>query len=138
MRVIGIDVSGSKAIFVALEQKLDNTIEDITGKFNSLGLGDHKDSVELKRFKNTIFDFFDGIRPDAIAVVAKSTGGQYKGSAISFKIEGLLQSYEGLNVQIVAPVFNKCLPEKKGVDCCAKVCLSEGCGEIGLVFNSKK
>jgi hypothetical protein len=102
MKVIGIDIRGSKAFFVALE-RIGNSIEDVTGNFTSLELKDHKDSAELRRYQDTIFDFLRGIASNTIGILSKNTGGKFQGSSVSFKIEGLIQCYPEMDIEIVSP-----------------------------------
>jgi hypothetical protein len=119
MRVIAIDIRGSKAAFAALEGT-EGSISDLTGKFTSLDLKDQKDSAEIKRFQHTVFDFFRGIGANKIAVLGKNTGGKFMGSAVSFKLEGLIQCFQDTDVEIISPQTIAAFEKKHEIPILAK------------------
>jgi hypothetical protein len=104
MKVIGIEVKGSKVIFFALESINKKNVAIIPDTLTSLNLKDHRDCTEVRMFKDMIHNFFKSISPDAIAIIAKKSKGRFQASPISFKIEGLMQCYEAADVSFIDPI----------------------------------
>ncbi|MGD9630679.1 MAG: DUF3010 family protein [Pyrinomonadaceae bacterium] len=99
MKVLGVDISGREVRIVALDNGGD-TIVNSTGTYKPLRLNGDENAATLKLFKNTLFATFDGFGPDVIVYNARNSTGKFAGSAISFKIESLIQLYE--NAEIVS------------------------------------
>jgi hypothetical protein len=105
MKIIGIEIEGAKAIFCAIEKKMDGSFGEITGDFTSLTIQDDKNCLQVREFQSTVCTFFDHINPDKIAIVSRNPKGKGKfaTSPISFKLEGLLQCYLKQDIIFVAP-----------------------------------
>ena len=103
MRVIGIEIEKKRAICFALEQNCQGTYINLTGKFKYLEIQEDQDNGEIKNFKSTIHTFFDSINPDAIAIISRQTKGRFSSSTYSFKLEGLIQCYDRVDVEFVSP-----------------------------------
>ncbi len=104
MKVIGIQIDGSNCIICAVE-KTDQDIE-LLKESKKLTLKEHHDTEEVKNFQKEIFLTFDTIQPTKIAVRVrqhKSRKGQNPPSALSFKIEGLIQLYDKIDVEFIWP-----------------------------------
>ena len=102
MTVLGISLEGSTAIFSGLE-KTSSEIVTISSKFRKLELKDHLDSKEVQSFLETVHSFFEGIQFDRIAIIKRGTKGSFAASPISFKIEGLIQTYKSKDIEFIAP-----------------------------------
>ena len=102
MIVCGIEIKGSEAIFSVLRAN-KRSILDITGNFKKLKLKDDKNCQEVKSFLETIKSHFNSLSPDRIAIIQRNKSGGFAGGAVSFKIEGLIQTYESRNVTLVSP-----------------------------------
>ena len=104
MKTLGIEISGSTAIFCGLEITNEDAIE-ITGEFKKLELEDDQSSNEVNEFKDTVDTFLKDKKFDRIAIIkrSKSTRGKFSVSPISFKLEGLIQIYKGANIEFIAP-----------------------------------
>jgi len=101
--VCGIQIAGSKAIFTILIKK-NGDIQDITtGKFRKLELKNDEICNEVRSFSKTIKSLFDNLNPKRIGIIKRNKSGQFPGSTISFKIEGLIQIYEKNNVELISP-----------------------------------
>lgn len=137
MKVIAIDIRGSKAIFLALSFQ-ESTVKNITEKFTSLELKDHKDSGQLKAYQKTIFDFLNGIAPDRIAVFGKNTKGQFQGSAIAFKIEGLIQSFPAVDVEVISPVSLAAFEKKNELPTIDTFVYQKDAARLGLYLIFKR
>jgi len=103
MRVIGIEIEKKRAICFALEQDKHGTYINLTEKFRYLEIKEDQDNGEIKNFKSSINTFFDSINPDAIAIISRQTKGRFSSSTYSFKLEGLIQCYERVDVEFVSP-----------------------------------
>lgn len=104
MKVIAIEIDKSKVIPYALEVEKNKNIVNITGDFKSLILKNDIDNSQVINFKETIHSFFDDINPDIIAIVARQTKGRFKAAPISFKLEGLLQVYDKVDIEFISPL----------------------------------
>jgi hypothetical protein len=104
MKVLGIEISGREVRIVALE-KTNNGIIDYTGKYKPITLEDDEMSGNVVLFKNTLFSVFDNFSPDEIIIKYRNPKGKgiHAPSPISFKIEGLIQTYSEAKVSFVNP-----------------------------------
>ena len=103
MRVIGIEIEKKRAICFALEQDSQGTYINLTGKLRYLEIQDDQDNGEIRNFQSTIHNFFNSIYPDAIAIISRQTKGRFASSTYSFKLEGLIQCYDRIDVEFVSP-----------------------------------
>jgi len=103
MRVIGIEIDKKRAICFALEHDSQGNYINLTGKFSYLEIKEDQDNGEIKNFKSTIHTFFNSIKPDKIAIISRQTKGRFSSSTYSFKLEGLIQCYDGVDVEFVSP-----------------------------------
>jgi Protein of unknown function (DUF3010) len=103
MKVIGIDIDKIKAIFYALEKDTNGNIFNLTGDFRYVTLNNDTDNSKVREFQSTVHSFFDDINPDRIAILKRQTKGRFKSAPLSFKIEGLIQCYEKLEIEFLPP-----------------------------------
>ncbi len=103
MKVIGIEIDKKRAICIALEKDNEGNYKDLTGKFRYLEIREDQDSGEIKNFQSEIHSFFNSINPDTIAIISRQTKGRFSSSTYSFKLEGLIQCYDKLDVEFVSP-----------------------------------
>ena len=104
MKVIGIDIDKTKAIFYALEKDANGNIINLTGDFKYVILSNDTDNSIVRAFQSTVHAVFDDINPDRIAILKRQTKGRFKSAPLSFKIEGLIQCYEKLEIEFLPPV----------------------------------
>lgn len=102
MKTIGIEIDNDRAIFFVLEQNADS-VYNVTNSFKYLKINDDKDNNEVRNFQSLIFTHFDNINPDRIAVLTRQSKGPYSSSALSFKIEGLIQCYTKKEIEFISP-----------------------------------
>lgn len=109
MRVLGLEIYGREVRYVVLD---DSTgLKDITEKYKPLQLDDDDDSQSVKMFRNQLFAIFEHYLPEKIIFKWRNTRStkafqqedDLLPSPISFKIEGLIQTYDHLNVTVVPP-----------------------------------
>jgi hypothetical protein len=101
MKTIGIDIDKKRAICFALEKDNQGTYINLTGKFKYLAIKDDQDNTEIQNFQSTIHTFFENINPDRIAIISRHTKGKFAASPFSFKLEGLIQCYNKINIEFV-------------------------------------
>lgn len=102
MKSIGIEIDKKRAICFALEKDDQGTIINLTGKFKYLEIKDDQDNNEIQDFQSTIHTFFENINPNRIAIISRHTKGKFASSPLSFKLEGLIQCYNKINVEFIA------------------------------------
>ena len=86
MKVIGIDIDKTKAIFYALEEDDKKNLKNLTGDFRYLTLTDDTDNIVIREFQSTAHSFFDKIKPGRIGILKRQTKGRFRSSPLSFKI----------------------------------------------------
>ena len=103
MKTLGIDINGSTAVFCSIEE--NNGIKDITGKMTKLELKNDESSQEVHEFVDVIHSHFNDMQFDKIAILkrAKSLKAKFPVSPISFKLEGLIQTYKESEITFIAP-----------------------------------
>ena len=104
MKVIGIEIYKKKAICFALERDSQGTYINLTGNFKYFEIQEDRNNEEIKTFQSTIHTFFNNINPDAIAIISRQTKGRFSSSSFSFKLEGLIQCYDRVDVEFVSPI----------------------------------
>lgn len=104
MKVLGIQILSNEAILVVLEKNEDGNVNQ-TKECAKFEIKDSEDSRQVRQFRDQINAAFDTIRPDKIGLVARN--GKAKGrmapSPVSFKLEGLIQLYDRIEVEFVWP-----------------------------------
>ena len=75
----------------------------LTGKFKYLEIKDDQNNQEVKDFQSTIHSFFNSINADKIAIITRQTKGRFSSSTLSFKMEGLIQCYDKIEIEFVSP-----------------------------------
>ena len=102
MKVIGIHIDKVKAIFYVVEKDGYGAIKNLTGDFQYLVLKNDTDNSSVREFQKNVHLFFDKVSPDRIAILARQTKGRFRSAPLSFKIEGLIQCYEEIDVEFVS------------------------------------
>lgn len=103
MKVLGIEIKGTCAIFCAIEE--NGTINDITGKITKLEIKDDENAEEIHEFVDILHSHFDEMQFAKIAIMkrVKSVKARFPPSPISFKLEGLIQMYKNAEISFVSP-----------------------------------
>lgn len=103
MKTLGIDINGNTVVFCAIEENIE--IVDKTGKMTKLELKNDENSQEVHEFVDVIHSHFNEMQFDKIGILkrAKSLKAKFPVSPISFKLEGLIQTYKGSEIQFIAP-----------------------------------
>lgn len=104
MKAIGIQIKSSEAILVVLEKDEKGNIFQTT-ESSKYGISDPSKPNQIKQFRDQINSAFDSIYPSRIGIVSRNANGkgQRAPSPISFKLEGIIQLYEKLEIEIIWP-----------------------------------
>lgn len=117
MKVLGIEISGREVRIVALE-KSNESISDYTGKYKPIILEDDELSENVILFRNTLFAVFDSFAPNTIVIKYRNPNGKgpQAPSPISFKIEGLIQTYSNIDIKFTKPQTTAAFFKKNSID----------------------
>lgn len=101
---IGVDIDGRKVIIVVLRMEAGE-IKDLTGTYKPLTLQEDNNAANVILFRNALHATFESYNPNEILIKTRNPNGKgsYAPSPISFKVEGIIQTYEKCNVCMVAP-----------------------------------
>jgi len=104
MKTIGIQIKSTEAIIVVLENDTDGNIFQ-TNESAKFGISEPNKPYQVKQFRDQINAAFDSISASRIGIVARNANakGQRTPSPISFKLEGIIQLYDKLEIEIVWP-----------------------------------
>ncbi len=103
MKALGISIEANKVIFSALENDSNQTIKESATETRKLELKDHLDSSGVRELLGEIHAFLGAEAFDKVGIITRGTKGRFAASPISFKIEGLIQVYPGIQIEFVAP-----------------------------------
>ncbi|MDD5361080.1 MAG: DUF3010 family protein [Ignavibacteria bacterium] len=107
MKTIGIDISGTEAILVALSKDRLGNVSEIQTDVKKIKLNNDQDSSDVIEFRDLIHTYFDGIGPDKIGIIKRNCKGTHSASPLSFKLEGLIQCYGSSQITFVHPLTLK-------------------------------
>lgn len=101
---IGVDIDGRKVIVVVMRNEAGE-IKNFTGSYKPILLEDDNNASNVILFRNALFATFDSYNPSVILIKTRNPNGKgsYAPSPISFKVEGIIQTYEKCCVRMVAP-----------------------------------
>lgn len=102
MRVIGIQIKSKEAIFVVLEKDDAGNISQ-TNESAKFGIDDPTKPNQVKQFRDQINAAFDSIGAIRIGIVARNPNGKgdHAPSPVSFKLEGIIQLYDKIEIELV-------------------------------------
>jgi hypothetical protein len=102
MIVCGIELASSEARLVVLDGSKDS-YSHISTSPPKVVLADDENPIEVNAFKETIFAFFRENHVGKIVIKKRNKRGGYAGGPVSFKLEGLIQLYQGCEVVLLSP-----------------------------------
>ena len=100
MITCGIEITNDKAIIVCLEEYSDKTVE-ICEHSTKLTLENHEDSHTVKDFVDIVHSQLDTIGADSIGIIKRQIKGNYAAGGLTFKIEGIVQTYKESDVRLI-------------------------------------
>jgi len=102
MIVCGIELTASEARLFVLKGTKSMFLH-VEVSPSKLVLEDDEKPKEVKAFQEAIYTFLRENRVERIAIKKRGKRGQYAGSPVSFKLEGLVQLYPECDVRLVSP-----------------------------------
>ncbi|MBL7839395.1 MAG: DUF3010 family protein [Cyclobacteriaceae bacterium] len=113
MKVLGIQIKSKEAILVILTQDGSGNIVQ-TDECTTFEITDIYNSNHVKQFRNQINIAFDTIKPHRIGICKRNENGKgmMAPSPVSFKLEGIIQLYDKIDVEFVAPQTTKAFLKK--------------------------
>lgn len=113
MKALGIQIKSNEAILVVLTKQGDGTVtQSIEG--TTFEIKDIYNSNQIRQFRDQIIIAFDSIKPDRIAICKRNENGKgmMAPSPVSFKLEGIIQLYDKVEIEFVAPQTTKAFLKK--------------------------
>lgn len=102
MKVCGVELSGSEAIFTLLS--LSDGLFDIPDcRQRKLTLSDANDQEQVQKFQFAFRKLMEDYNVNCVVIRQRQHKGKFAGSAVGFKLEAAIQLIEGLQVVLVSP-----------------------------------
>ena len=102
MIICGIEMKGSEVIIVILEGD-KRSFSHINIDPKKIKFTDNGNQDEVRAFRHSIYALFRENKVELVAIKKRETKGQKPGGPIGFKLEGIIQLYDGCPVKLVAP-----------------------------------
>lgn len=99
MKVCGIELKSNEARLVVLEGHIES-YDIVQLDTNKIKLQDSKDQRFVQEFRTQILEFLNWHDFDCVGIKERITKGRFAGGALSFKMEGLIQTSD-YKVQLV-------------------------------------
>ena len=102
MTICGIEIKGSEAIIAVAS--LDNqTLTHVALATKKIALDDDDEAANVKAFAAQVKAFVQANGITRIAIKKRSKKGEFAGGPTTFKIEGVFQLLEGVEVTLLSP-----------------------------------
>ena len=102
MTLCGIEIKGSEAIF-AIASLDDQTLTHVALATKKIALEDDDEAANVKAFAAQVKAFVQENALQRIAIKKRSKKGEFAGGPTTFKIEGVFQLLEGVEVTLLSP-----------------------------------
>ncbi|MBC3256224.1 DUF3010 family protein [Pseudomonas paralactis] len=102
MTICGIEIKGSEAI-IALASLQNQTLTHVALATKKIALEDDDDAANVKAFAAKVKAFVQDNAIERIAIKKRSKKGEFAGGPTTFKIEGVLQLLDGVEVTLLSP-----------------------------------
>ncbi|MFZ2445324.1 MAG: DUF3010 family protein [Syntrophobacteraceae bacterium] len=102
MIICGTEIAGNSIVFALLDLT-DSGWSILEYDIKKLVLENPSDQAEVKSFKDSVEHLMARIGVNAIVIKSRKDTGKFSGSGTSFKIEGLVQLIEGIEVILLSP-----------------------------------
>ena len=102
MKLCGIEIKGSEAI-IAVASLDGSTLGHVALATKKIALEDDEDAANVKLFAAQVASFVRENSIDRIAIKKRSKKGEFAGGPTTFKIEGVFQLLEGVEVTLLSP-----------------------------------
>ena len=102
MKTCGIEIKGSEAI-IALAALDTQALTHVALATKKIALDDDDEAANVKAFAAQVKAFVHDNAITRIAIKKRSKKGEFAGGPTTFKIEGVLQLLEGVEVTLLSP-----------------------------------
>ena len=102
MLVCGIEMAASEARLVLLDGNKSD-FHHINIEPRKLKIADDESADEIRAFRDTLYAFLQEKKVEIIAIKKRGKKGEYAGGPIGFKLEAIVQLYEGCHTVLIAP-----------------------------------
>ncbi len=107
MKVIGIQIEGNEVILVVLEKMDDSSIVQ-TDDCVRFDIADHSNASQVRQFRDQVNSTFKSIDASKIGVRARNANAKPSKtvrppSPVSFKLEGIIQLCDNVNIEFIWP-----------------------------------
>ena len=102
MTLCGIEIKGSEAI-IAVASLNNQTLTHVALATKKIALEDDDDAANVKAFAAQVKAFVQDNAIERIAIKKRSKKGEFAGGPTTFKIEGVFQLLEGVEVTLLSP-----------------------------------
>jgi len=102
MTLCGIEIKGSEAI-IAVASLNNQTLTHVALATKKIALEDDDEAANVKAFARQVAAFVRDNGITRIAIKKRSKKGEFAGGPTTFKIEGVLQLLDGVEVTLLSP-----------------------------------
>jgi hypothetical protein len=102
MTLCGIEIKGSEAI-IAVASLNNQTLTHVALATKKIALEDDDEAANVKAFAAQVKAFVRDNAIERIAIKKRSKKGEFAGGPTTFKIEGVFQLLEGVEVTLLSP-----------------------------------
>lgn len=102
MTICGIEIKGSEAI-IALAALDNQALSHVALATKKIALDDDDEAANVKAFAAQVRAFVQDNAIERIAIKKRSKKGEFAGGPTTFKIEGVFQLLEGVEVTLLSP-----------------------------------
>lgn len=136
MKTCGVEIDNKSVIIVGLEMFDDGTFE-ICKHSTKVSLTEHESSISVKEFLAEVSSKLDAIGADSISILKRQMKGQFAAGGLSFKIEGLIQCYKPLEVNLISPLTVKAYLKKSPNPITAKYKYQQSALNVAFYLSSQ-
>lgn len=108
MKVCGIELKGSEAIFCILH-KGKGLMEITDTRVRSIAYTNSHEASDLSYFQRTVAKLLEDYQVDNVVIKERAQKGKFAGGAPSFKMEAAIQLLENIHVDILTASESKTL-----------------------------
>lgn len=101
MKLCGVEIKGSKAIF-AIAELVNGQWMHVPNETKQIALADDDEAHNVRSFSNLVDGFLRDNSLTEVVVKKRGKKGVFAGGATTFKIEGVFQLIRDCNVKLIA------------------------------------
>ena len=102
MKIAGVEIKGSEAIFAVVEYD-GSALAHLSTSLKKIALEDDDIAANVRQFRTQVAAFISDNGLKMLAIKKRGKKGEFAGGPTTFKIEGVLQLLEGCEAVLVSP-----------------------------------